>query len=151
MTIFGALLIASVFMISCGEKDAKTGTDTKTSETSNKTKTADQDRNEEKESDESNEPESSSTSSNESTTSSGGSSDCEKFCDDYEAFVDDYIAIIKKQKANPNDMSILTEYQEMMSNASGWQENSKSCASNPAYAARISKITSKLASAASSL
>ena len=41
---------------------------------------------------------------------------------DYEAWVDDYIEIIKKYKDNPTDMSILSDYTEMMSEAAEWTE-----------------------------
>ena len=55
-----------------------------------------------------------------------GSDDAEwrEFLKEYEEWVDDYIAIVKKQKENPTDMSILTEYSEMLSDLTKWTEKS---------------------------
>ena len=79
---------------------------------------------------------------------SSSSSDCEQFCDDYEAFVDDYIEVLKKYKANPSDMSILTEYSSMMSKASSMQNASADCAGDLKAAARMSASAMKMAQAA---
>ena len=79
---------------------------------------------------------------------SSSSSDCEQFCDDYEAFVDDYIEVLKKYKANPSDMSILTEYSSMMSKASSMQNVSADCAGDLKAAARMSASAMKMAQAA---
>lgn len=54
------------------------------------------------------------------TKKSSSSSDWREFLKDYEAWVDDYIEIIKKYKSNPSDMSILSEYTDMVSKASEW-------------------------------
>ena len=45
-----------------------------------------------------------------------------QFLKDYEAWVDEYIAIVKKQKDNPSDMSILSDYTEMLSEMTEWTE-----------------------------
>ena len=79
---------------------------------------------------------------------SSSSSDCEQFCDDYEAFVDDYIEVLKKYKANPSDMSILSEYSSMMSKASSMQNVSADCAGDLKAAARMSASAMKMAQAA---
>ena len=43
-----------------------------------------------------------------------------QFLKDYEAWVDDYIAMVKKYQSNPTDMSILSDYTEMMSELTNW-------------------------------
>jgi parallel beta-helix repeat protein len=84
-------------------------------------------------------------------TSSGSSSNCDQFFSDYEEFVDSYIAILKKQKANPTDASIMAEYSQIMSKSAAMQKDSKACAGNPEFAARIAKIAAKMAAAASGM
>ena len=79
---------------------------------------------------------------------SGSSSDCEQFCVEYEAFADSYIKVLKKYKSNPSDMSILTEYSAMMSQASTMQNESPDCAGDVKTAARLSAIAMKMAKAA---
>ncbi len=58
------------------------------------------------------------------TTNDSNSDDEEwrQFLKDYEAWVDDYIAIVKKYKDNPTDMSILSDYTEMVSEMADWAE-----------------------------
>ena len=55
-----------------------------------------------------------------STDETSSSDEWNEVLDDYEAYVDDYIAIIKKQKADPSDMSIMTEYQGLMQKGTEW-------------------------------
>lgn len=43
-----------------------------------------------------------------------------EFLASYERYVDSYVAIIKKQKADPSDMSIMTEYQAMIQEGTKW-------------------------------
>lgn len=43
-----------------------------------------------------------------------------QFLKDYEKWVDDYIAIVKKYKDNPTDMSILSDYTEMVADLAEW-------------------------------
>lgn len=74
--------------------------------------------------------------------------DCEQFCSDYEEFANEYVSFMKKYKANPSDMTILSEYSEMMQKASEMQESSVDCAADPAVAARVTKVLSKIAKAA---
>ncbi len=72
--------------------------------------------------------------------------DCSAFLDEYEEFVDDYIDVLKKYKANPSDMSILSDYQEMAAKATEMQNDAKNC-SSAKYANRVNKITQKLTKA----
>lgn len=48
-----------------------------------------------------------------------------QFLKDYEAWVDDYIEIVKKYKDNPSDMSILSDYTEMVSEIADWSERAE--------------------------
>lgn len=45
-----------------------------------------------------------------------------QFLQEYEAWVDDYISIVKKYKENPTDMTILTDYMEMLSDLTQWSQ-----------------------------
>ncbi len=80
-------------------------------------------------------------------SSSDESGDCDQFIEDYEEFVDDYIAIIKKMKADPSDMSILAEYTEMASNAATMQSDAADC-TDAKYITKLSQLATKLAKAA---
>jgi hypothetical protein len=51
--------------------------------------------------------------------------DVKKAIDSYEAFFDDYVALMKKYKNNPSDISILSEYMEYMSKLSDMEEKFK--------------------------
>jgi len=91
------------------------------------------------------------SSSDEITESSSTSSkDCEKFINDYEKFVSSYIAILKKYKANPNDMSILTEYSEMASKAVTMKKDASSC-TDAKYVVKLMKLNTKIANAAAGM
>lgn len=89
-----------------------------------------------------------SVSSDSETGESSDSGNCDQFCSDYEAFADEYVAFMKKYKANPADMTILSEYSEMMSKAADMQESSKDCSADPSVAARITKALAKIAKSA---
>ena len=52
------------------------------------------------------------------------SAEWKEFLKDYEKWVDDYIAIVKKQKENPTDLTILTEYSKMLTQLSEWSKKS---------------------------
>ena len=140
MTIFGAILFASVILTSCGgEKKESTDSKVESTEESNSMKTNPEP------------PVPSTESSDESTDETvSSSSDCDQFITDYEKFVDSYIAIIKKMKANPSDPSILTEYTEMASESATMQDNAKNC-KDPKYVSKLAKLTSKMTSAASGM
>lgn len=70
--------------------------------------------------------------------------------DDYEEYVDDYVSLIKKQKADPTDMSIMTEYQELMQKGTKWSTKMSEMSSDfgPEQLTRMQKIQSKLSKAA---
>ena len=81
------------------------------------------------------------------SSSSSGTGDCEQFCTDYEAFADEYVAFMKKYKANPTDLSIMSEYSEMVQKASDMQDHTKDCMGDSKVAARISKALARIAKA----
>ena len=84
------------------------------------------------------------------TEESSSSDEWNSVLDDYEAYVDDYTAIIKKQKANPTDMSIMTEYQDLMQRGTEWSTKMTEMSSNfgPEQLSRMQQIQAKLSKAA---
>lgn len=56
------------------------------------------------------------------TTTTTATNAWKQFLIDYDGFVDEYVEIIKKYKENPADMSILSEYTDMVSKASEWNQ-----------------------------
>jgi len=81
---------------------------------------------------------------------SSTSKDCDQFIKDYEEFVNGYIVIIKKMKANPTDMSIMTEYAEMASNAATMQSDAADC-TDAKYVTKLSQLATKMAYAAAGM
>lgn len=74
-------------------------------------------------------------------------SECDQLLEEYEAFADSYIEFMNEYKKNPNDLSILNEYAEMVQKASQMQSKAKNC-NDPKFAQRIVEITNKITSAA---
>ncbi len=136
--MFGAFLIASTLLASCNgsksqEKELKDYENNTMERIEKYQKMGDEDNDISKSSDD---------------TETSSSSDCEQFCSDYEEFANEYVLFMKKYKANPSDMTILSEYSEMTQKASEMQESSKDCAADPVVAARVTKALSKIAKAA---
>ena len=52
---------------------------------------------------------------------STGEKEWRKFLEDYENWVDDYIKILKKYEENPTDLSILSDYADMMLELADWE------------------------------
>ncbi len=59
---------------------------------------------------------------NKKSSSENDTVEWRQFLKEYEAWVDEYIEIVKKYKANPTDMSILSDYTNMLSKVSEWSE-----------------------------
>jgi len=76
--------------------------------------------------------------------------DCDEFLKGYEKFMDKYIAIIKKQKANPTDMSIMSEYSSLMTEASEWTTKIPDC-TDAKFSTKLQKIQTKMAKAISGM
>ena len=72
--------------------------------------------------------------------------------DDYERFVDEYVVFMKKYQANPNDMTMLTQYASMLEKSQKASDSiqkvqgSLSGADLASFMVRYSKMTAKLAS-----
>lgn len=62
------------------------------------------------------------TTTKKKTTKSESSVDWREFLVEYEEWVDDYIEIVKKYNNNPSDMSILSDYTEMVSEMTEWTD-----------------------------
>jgi hypothetical protein len=77
-------------------------------------------------------------------------SECDEFLEGYENFMDNYIVILKKSKADPTDMSIMTEYMSLMTEASEWTSKTPDC-TDMAFLGKLSKIQMKMATAASGM
>lgn len=54
------------------------------------------------------------------------SGEWDEVLDDYEDYVDTYVVILKKLNADPTDMSVMTEYQELMEKSTDWSEKMSS-------------------------
>lgn len=79
----------------------------------------------------------------------GDSSEWDSLLDDYESFADDYIAAIKKQKADPTDMSVMTDMAALAPNAAKWSTKMSEAAAtlNADQVGRMMDIQKKLAAA----
>jgi flagellum-specific peptidoglycan hydrolase FlgJ len=142
-SILTAVLFASFILTSCGEKSetAETPTTQSTSD-AEPAAGASTDATESTEAPEAPEaPEAAETSSD---------FDCDEFISDYESFVTKYIALLKKQKANPSDMSVMTDAAAMMQEATDMQSNASKC-TDPKYASKLAALAQKIAKAASGM
>lgn len=95
------------------------------------------------------------TSSKPKNNTTSDDTEWKQFLKDYEAWVDDYIAIVKKYKNNPTDMSILSDYTEMVSEMAEWSEKAdeielelEDTAEALEYSKEVLRIAGKLAEAA---
>lgn len=138
----GAFLIASTLLISCNGSNSQEQ-ELKDYENNTMERIEKYQKMGDKDNDVSN-----SSDDKETVSKSGSTSNCEQFCTDYEEFANEYVLFMKKYKANPSDMTILSEYSEMTQKALEMQESSKDCAADPVVAARVTKALSKIAKAA---
>ena len=139
MTIFGTILFATFILSSCGgssSKESEATTEETAAPTTEETAGTTDESSTKTE-------ESSSTTEVESTESK---SDCDEFIKDYEEFVNSYIKIAKKMKANPTDMTIMSEYTEMASKATTMQTKAGDC-TDAVYVDKLAKLATKLATA----
>ena len=82
---------------------------------------------------------------------SSNNAECDEFLEGYENFMDNYIVILKKSKADPTDMSIMTEYMSLMTEASEWTSKTPDDCTDLAFVAKLSKIQMKMATAAAGM
>ena len=139
MPIFGAIVFASTILTSCG------GDDKSEEEISLPDAPSDINYSGEEEFD------SESSSNSESNEMSSSSVDCDEFLEGYEKFMDEYIAIIKKMQKNPDDMSVMTDYTSMMTEATEWTEKTADCAADAQFASKFAAIQMKIANAAAGM
>ena len=90
----------------------------------------------------------------EKNENSSNDAEWKQFLKDYEGWVDNYIEITKKYKANPSDLSILTDYTEMVSELTEWSEKAdeielelKDSDAALEYSNELMRIANKLAEA----
>ena len=57
---------------------------------------------------------------------------------------------MKKQKANPSDMSVMNDAAAMMTDYSSMQNDAKNC-TDPKYASKLTALAQKVAKAASGM
>jgi replicative DNA helicase len=81
---------------------------------------------------------------------SSNNAECDEFLEGYENFMDNYIVILKKSKADPTDMSIMTEYMSLMTEASEWTSKTPDC-TDMEFLLKLSKIQMKMATAAAGM
>lgn len=65
------------------------------------------------------------TTTKEKTTKAESTVEWREFLAEYEEWVDDYVEICKKYKDNPADMSILSDYTEMMTELTEWSQKTE--------------------------
>ena len=91
-----------------------------------------------------------------STQSSTDEKQWKQFLEDYEDWIDDYIKIVKKYSENPTDVSILSDYTEMITELAEWQTKAEEMEeeleeASPGelaeYSAALLKIAAKIAEA----
>ena len=64
--------------------------------------------------------------------------------------MDNYITILKKQQADPSDMSIMTEYMSIMTEGTEWASKTPDC-TDMEFLGRLMEIQMKIANAASGM
>ena len=76
---------------------------------------------------------------------SSDGSEWDELLDEYDAYMEDYVAVMKKAQADPTDMSILTESQELAQKGMKWAEKMTDAAAQltPEQAARYQEIANK--------
>ena len=79
----------------------------------------------------------------------GDSGEWDSLLDDYESFADDYIAALKKQKADPTDMSVMTDMAALAPKAAEWSTKMSEAAATltAEQAGRMTEIGNKIAAA----
>ena len=80
------------------------------------------------------------------------------FLKEYEEWADKYISVMKKYKANPTDLSILSEYTTLVAELADWTERADDISNEivdisdaAEYSAEIIRIAAKIAKAAEEL
>ena len=77
-------------------------------------------------------------------------SECDEYLAGYEKFMDNYITILKKQQADPSDMSIMEEYMSIMTEGTEWASKTPDC-TDMEFLEKLMEIQMKMANAASGM
>jgi hypothetical protein len=77
-------------------------------------------------------------------------SECDEYLAGYEKFMDNYITILKKQQADPSDMSIMEEYMSIMTEGTEWASKTPDC-TDMEFLGKLMEIQMKMANAASGM
>lgn len=75
------------------------------------------------------------------------SSNCDQMLEDYKTFMQNYVAIIRKYKANPTDMSLVSHYTKLASENTDWSTKIGNCASDPNFASKVAIVQLEIANA----
>ena len=75
---------------------------------------------------------------------------CAQFVDEYQEFCDDYLAVVKKMKADPTDMSAVADFNELDAKGRKMEQKANECQDSK-YADKIMKITTKMMNSAAGL
>ena len=75
---------------------------------------------------------------------------CAQFVDEYQAFCDDYLAVVKKMKADPTDMSAVADFNELDAKGGKMGQKANECQDSK-YADKIMKITTKMINSAADM
>ncbi len=59
--------------------------------------------------------------------STNNKNECDQFLQDYEEWVNNYISLIKRFQQNPNDKTIIDDYQIMVGQINVWDLQSRTC------------------------
>jgi hypothetical protein len=78
------------------------------------------------------------------TSGAASKSPCDAFLDEYERFANDYYSFMIQYKANPSDMTLLSEYSDMMQKAGNMASKAKDCNGDPSMLPRLKKIQETL-------
>lgn len=90
----------------------------------------------------------------ETPVASEGNGEWRKFLSDYEAWVDEYIVFMNKYKANPMDLSLLSDYMKLTAELAEWSEDASkleedlTTAELLEYQQTLLRITNKLSQVA---
>ena len=152
LAVLAAVLLLS--LTACGQKELPASSNT--SSTSSSTKTTEEVEAEHSTTAATTTTKDSGTQPTETTVQDEKAEEAEwrQFIQEYDEWVDDYIAILKKYKDNPTDMSILSDYTEMMNDLAKWAERAdkielelQDTEAALEYSAALLKIADKLAKA----
>ena len=66
--------------------------------------------------------------------------ECEQFLQDYENWVKNYISLIERYQQNPNDRTIMKDYENMVGQIRTWDIRSRTCINDTAILHRYFQL-----------